>query len=121
MPKTVFKKGEQVRITVEGHQVVTSSETLTIAHDPINRAEAKLSSITRKDWVAIYSDLDDNIKQFLADYCSSKAAKEAINYDMSGYTSRVEAQTMLDVNDDIANEALKELNNKIVTDWMVDL
>lgn len=87
----------------------------------INRAEAKLSAVTRKDWVTLHATLAANIKQFLADYVSSKAAKEAINYDMSGYTSRIEAQTMLDVNDDIANEALKELNNKIVTDWMVKL
>ena len=47
----------------------------------------------------------------LSDIASSYVAKEMINYDMSGYTSREEAQTMLDVNDDVIRSILAFLKN----------
>lgn len=64
----------------------------------INQAEAFLSANARYDFVDNYSSIDTNLKPVLADATSSYAALGAINYDMSGYTSRTEAQVMLDVN-----------------------
>lgn len=86
--------------------------------DWTDQAEGYIISFTRRDWVDSYSSVDAGVKHALADCCSDLVAKKIINYDMSGYTSRLEAQTMLDVLDDNANRILKELkdfkSNKIV-------
>jgi hypothetical protein len=62
-----------------------------------DQAEAQLSTITRKDWVADYSLVGANFKGILDDVTSDMVAIKAVTYDMSGYTSKEEAQTILDV------------------------
>lgn len=82
-------------------------------------AEGRICAETRRDWVGSYSGLSTNIKNILSDVASSLMAKEIIAYDMSGYTSRAEAQTMLSMQDDIASTGiafLKEFkSNEIKT------
>jgi len=63
----------------------------------INQAEADIMASTRIDWVNLYSSLDAENKLILEAACSDKAGIYAISYDMSGYTSRAEAITMLNV------------------------
>jgi len=80
-------------------------------------AESSLSTITRRDWVALSGATTANFKQILSDVVSDIIAMKIINYDMSGYTSRLEATTMLDVLKDnlIQNmTALKQDENKEV-------
>jgi hypothetical protein len=82
-----------------------------------DEAEAIVNTLTRKDWVANYSNVTTNFQKILASAVSSKAAMMVISYDMSGYTSRLEAQTMLDVlrDDFIQNiDSLKDEKNKEV-------
>ena len=69
-------------------------------------AEGRIIAETRRSWVDDYSSLSDGIKGILSDACASLIANRIINYDMSGFTSRQEATTMLDVNYDRYNEAL---------------
>jgi hypothetical protein len=78
-------------------------------------AEATLSTITRYDWVANYSSVKTNFKQILSDVVSDMVAMKIIAFDMSGYTSRMEATTMLDVlKDNITKniEVLRDDKNK---------
>ena len=82
----------------------------------INQSEATINSICRFDWVAAFAaGLADNFKLILEDVCSSMAAMKCISYDMGGYTSLSEAQTMLDVNKDIESEVslIKNILEKI--------
>lgn len=84
-----------------------------------DQAEAAVNAATRKDWVAGYAGVTANFKGILDDVASDMAAMKLINYDMSGYTSRLEATTMLDVLRDniIRNiEILKDDKNKEVMD-----
>ena len=84
-----------------------------------NQAESALSLITRKDWVADYSTITANFKQVLSDVVSDMVAMRIITYDMSGYTSRTEAETMLDVlRDNITRgiEVLREQKHQEVMD-----
>lgn len=77
--------------------------------------EAVVNAATRKDWVADYSSVGANFRGILSDAVSDLAAMKIITYDMSGYTSRTEAQTMLDVLRDNFNrniEILKDEKNK---------
>ena len=84
--------------------------------DYINKAEAIVSSTSRRDWVTLYSGLDANTKLILDGIVSSISAMLAIQYDMSGYTSRAEAQTMLDVlRDDITRSMTLIKDDKVIT------
>ena len=79
-------------------------------------AESFVNVTTHFNWTDAYAALSADVKYILSDVVSSKAAMYAIQYDMSGYSSRVEAETMLDVlRDSIVKgiELLKEQNNKI--------
>lgn len=63
----------------------------------IKMAEAHLSSSARYDWVTNYSSVSAIGKEILKDAASSYAAVLAINYDMSGFTSRQETLTMVNI------------------------
>lgn len=77
-----------------------NAAVLTIAQytQLINQAECFINVNSKKDWVAAFASLPTDTKNLLQDACSSFAALSVINYDMSGFTSRTEAQVMLDVN-----------------------
>lgn len=76
-----------------------------------NMSEGRIVSETRRDWRVSYASLGTDIKNILDDVSSSMMAKNIINYDMSGYTSRAEAIMMLNVNDDIVREGIKVLKD----------
>lgn len=92
--------------------IVASTATLAKWSD---EAEGTLCSVTRYDWLTNYTSIGTNFKPILDDTISDIVGMKIINYDMSGYTSRAEAQTMLDVLRDnhIRNiEILKDEKNK---------
>jgi hypothetical protein len=62
-----------------------------------NEAEGFIASQTREDWVAHIASVGTNLKGALADCASDIVAMKIINYDLSGYPSRITAETMLDV------------------------
>jgi len=64
----------------------------------IKEAEGFVCACARYNYVGNYSSVSTIGKEFLRDVTSALAAIKAIGYDMSGYTSRTEAQTLLDVN-----------------------
>jgi len=78
----------------------------------ITNAEAVMSSICRVDWVDKHSPLGPNIKKVLESVASDLAAIYAIQWDMSGYTSRTEAEDMINVLRDSALRGLSVLRDK---------
>lgn len=91
-----------------------NAPTLTAAQytQLINQAESFINVITGVDYVSGYAGLTDVDKKILEDAASSHAAMGVINYDMSGYTSRAEAQTMLDVNYSRFFDAIELIKDK---------
>lgn len=63
----------------------------------IKKAEGKLCLDTRYDWVTNYTSVSDIGKEILREAASCYAAIAVINYDMSGFTSRQEALTMVNI------------------------
>lgn len=63
----------------------------------ILQAEARIISLTREDLRTNYSSLNSAAKGLLREACSNLAAVYAIQYDMSGFTSRVEAEDMVNI------------------------
>lgn len=63
----------------------------------IKEAEGVVSAIIRKDAVTDYSDFNTVSKETLREITAIYAAMCVISYDMSGYTSRIEAEDMINI------------------------
>jgi hypothetical protein len=68
-----------------------------VVDEYILQAESIINVATKKNWSDTYSSLNVDVKYVLEHAAACLAAIEVINYDMSGYTSRSEAETMCDV------------------------
>lgn len=77
--------------------------------DFILQANDYLKAVVKADLVA---------NEMLDEYAERSAAVEAIQYDMSGYTSRVEAEDMINVHLFRMNEIIKLLNDPGVQDYI---
>ena len=88
---------------VNANSTITASDAALA--DWYNQAEGYVNSETRKDWTANYSSVGTNFKVVLGNIVSSLVAQQIVNYDMGGYTSR-EAETILDVHENIARKGL---------------
>jgi hypothetical protein len=85
----------------------------------MTQVEAHINVITRKNWSDAYSGLNVDIKGLLKEIASNLAAIYVIQYDMSGYTSRVEAEDMINILRDAALRGLALLRDKKIEDFMV--
>lgn len=75
----------------------------------IRQAECVVIGDSMVNWIAIYSTLSSAKKYILEEAVSCWAAMSMINYDMSGYTTRAHAETMLNVLIDKYRTAIKIL------------
>ena len=82
------------------------------------QAESTVNAITRKNYSDTYAALNADVTGILNDVTTSLIANNIISYDMSGYTSRAEAETMLDVNRDTATRGLSLLRDKKQTTFI---
>ena len=82
-----------------------------------DEAEATVNVLTRKDYVADYPS-SANVQGILADVTSSIIAGNIISYDMGGFTSRAEAETMLDFLRDSYTRGLSLLRDKKQTKFI---
>jgi len=104
----LFKAGKNVSSSITGVQM----------GEVILQSEALVNSATRKDWSGAYATLSPNVKYILEMTTSAKAGMVIISFDMSGYSSRIEAETMLDVLKDEYKIGIKELNDIRTQDFM---
>jgi hypothetical protein len=83
----VFKEGANV------------SASVTEAHHnmAVAQAESFLVCVTRYNWIDNYASLNEDVKRMLSEAVSNLAAVYSIQYDMSGYSSRVEAEDMMNI------------------------
>jgi len=91
----------------------------SIASDYVRQAEGTINAVTRFNWVDAYTSLTDDVKFILNDVASNLAAIYMITYDMSGFTDRVEAETMINVYRDAALRGLGILKNQAVKTFIV--
>lgn len=96
----------------------TASSSGSIISTYINQAECFIVVTCGVNYLDTFSTLNADVKLLLEDVCSSLASMQLISYDMSGYTSRNEAQTMLDVQRDFAERGLALLRLKEHTDFI---
>jgi len=83
------------------------------------RAESTVNCITRFNFSdAVTAGLNADVAGILSDVVSSLVAIEAIAYDMSGYSTRTEAENMINVLRDGALRGLSILRDKKVQDFI---
>lgn len=61
------------------------------------QAESYLSNLMQYNVVDNYSTLNEDVKRMLSEWAARFAAIALISYNMNGYTSLSEAQTMLNI------------------------
>ena len=101
-----------------GANASATSNVEAFINDFVSQAESLINCETRFNWSDNYAALDLDVKAILKMAASSKAAMLVIQYDMSGYTGKREAETMLDVLIDEYNKAIKLLRDQEVKKFM---
>lgn len=77
---------------------VSASYTDTMKTAACLQAESVVNCVTRNNYSdAVTAGLNADVQGILSDIVSSIVAIQAICYDMSGYTSRIEAEDMINV------------------------
>lgn len=85
-----------------------------------DQVEQYINMVTRKDYISAYSSLSTNKRAALSQAEACLGGMHIIADDMSGYTSLGEAQTMLDLLNSTADNALKLLKDKTYTEQYLD-
>lgn len=87
-----------------GASATSSAEAYV--NDYIFQAESVINTTTRFNWSDKYTTLNVDVKGILKSAGSDLAAIYVIEYDMSGYTTRIEAEDMINILRDRANFAM---------------
>ena len=89
-------------------------------NDFMTQAESFINTATTYNWSDAYATLNADVKGILKEIASNLAAMYVIQYDMSGFTSRSEAETMLDVLREGALRGLSIIRNKNPQEFMIN-
>lgn len=108
---------EVLRKAGAGASATASAEAYT--NDFMTQAESEINAITRYNWSDAYSGLNADVKGLLKQAASNLAAIYVIQYDMSGFTSRTEAEDMINVLRDGYLRCVSILRDKKTQDFLV--
>jgi hypothetical protein len=78
------------------------------------QVESYINAITRRNWSDDYAGLNADVKGILSEVESNLVAIYIISFNMSGYTSRNEAESMVNILRDGALRGLSLLREKKV-------
>lgn len=81
-------------------------------------AESEINCVCTYNFSDVYATLNDDVKKLLTIACTAYVAIQAITYNMSGFTSRIEAEDMINVHRDTYLRTLKLLREKKTQDFM---
>ena len=81
-------------------------------------AESYINSVCRYNFSDAYTSLNDDTKGILKECATCMAAINVIQYDMSGYTSRIEAEDMINILRDAYLRCIQLLRDEKVTDFI---
>ena len=108
---SIFATTAEVQRKV-GTNASTVSNVVAFIDDYMTQAESLINTATEINWSDAYAGLNADVKGILKLAASAKAAMMVIQYDMSGFTSRQEALTMLNVLRDEYKLAMAELDKQ---------
>lgn len=102
-----------------GENASATSNTEAYINDYMTQAESNINSVTRYNWSDNYSVLNTDVRGLLKEAASNLAAIYVISFDMSGFSTRTEAEDMINILRDGYLRALSILVDKKVQDFMV--
>ena len=77
----------------------------------IELSESYLNASTKVNWIPIYGGMTASVREILNDIVSSKAANEAVKWDMAGYSSRQAAEDIISINLDTVDRGINLLKD----------
>jgi hypothetical protein len=113
----IFATTAQVGYKV-GAGASATSKAEAYTNNYMFQAESFINSACRYNFSDNYSALNVDTKGVLQEIASDLAAIYVIVYDMSGFTSRIEAEDLINVLRDAALRGIALLKDKKVTDFI---
>lgn len=101
-----------------GANASATSKAEAYVNQYMSEVESQINSAVRYNFSDAYAGLNTDTKGILKETASNLAAIYVIQYDMSGYTSRIEAEDMINVLRDAALRNIQMLRDKKVTDFI---
>ena len=101
---------EVVRKAGSGASATATAEAYT--NDYVTQVESFINTATRKNWSDTYTGLNADVKGVLKECASNLAAVYCVTYDMTGYTSRTEAEILINTLISRANDCITVLKDK---------
>ena len=101
-----------------GANASATSNTEAYINDFMTQAESLINCMVRYNFSDAYAALDADVKGLLKEVASNLAAIYVIQFDMSSFTTRVEAENMINILRDGALRGLSILRDKKVEDFI---
>ena len=101
-----------------GANASLTANTEDYINDFISQAESLINITTRHNWSDDYATLNADVKGLLKEAASNLAAIYVIQFDMTDFTSRIEAEDMINILRDGALRALSLLRDKKTQDFI---
>ena len=96
----------------------TAVATAAPINNFVTQAESTINALIRYNFSDAYATLNADVRGILKEVASNLAAIYVIQYDLSGYTSRIEAEDMINVLRDAALRGLSLLRDKKTQDFI---
>ena len=101
-----------------GASASSVSKAEAYVNDYMTQVESLINAVTRFNWSDAYTGLNTDTKGLLKEVASDLAAIYVIQYDMSGFTSRTEAEDMINVLRDAALRGMSLLRDKKTKEFL---
>jgi len=101
-----------------GANASATSKAEAYVNDFMTQVESKINVLCRYNFSDNYAGLNVDVKGLLKEAASNLAAIYVIQYDMSGFTTRLEAEDMIDLLNNQAMFAIGILSDKANIDYM---
>jgi len=113
----VFIKNADIAVKA-GANVNATAITVAETDKYVLNVEAFINIASRYNWSDAFATLNVDVAEFLTDIGAALCAIYAIEYDMSGFSSRAEAESMIVVLRDSALRGLQFLRDKKTQDFI---
>ncbi len=113
----IFASTAQVQAKA-GANASTTSNVEGYINDFIGQAESIINARCRFNWSDVYTTLNQDVRKLLTATASAWAAIKVITYDMSGFTTRGEAEDMINMLDADYKLGLQLLKERAQQDFI---
>lgn len=113
----IFATSDEILVKA-GESVDATGSTEARINALCVQVESLINCVTRYNWSDAYATLNADVRGILSEVESNLVAIYLIQFNMAGYTTRIEAEDMINVLRDGALRGLSLLRDKKVQDFM---